>query len=138
MNPEITPDTSLYTPGTVAFARALVAVADARERGEAVERAWREDTRQVWLPTSHLPPDAGRHMDYRVKPKPVVTKRTEYVLYIPKGGSTLKSLRNEVGVYATRDGALACAGGYGGSVLIQQRMVTLHDGVVVSIEERAV
>lgn len=128
---DIVPDTSRYeNPINKGMARAKVA--EAQERGEPIQMA---PLGGDFGPPSVVPYEFNGHAssEYRVKPEPVVTRKTEWKLYVPQpnGDSAFDHPANRAGTFNSRAEALRAAGPFDGFVLIVDEYVTYHDGVEV-------
>lgn len=125
---DIEPDTSKYlNPVNKGVARAKCA--EAQREGSAVEMTLYDG---VWVRLGTLDFGGAESAEYRVKPTPVITEKTEWHLYVPRGGVTMRSKDNFVDRFACRALALVRAEAYLGWALIDQVQVTYEDGKEVS------
>lgn len=131
---DIKPDTSLYSSDPE-LSIALAKVIQAKESGVATEGRFK--AAGSWDDSGWRFSDLN-NCEYRVKPEPVVTEKTEWKLYVPMPGGDEKfdHPANLVNTFNTRAAALGAAKSYVGFVLISGEVVTYHDGVEVSREVR--
>lgn len=133
---DIVPDTSRYeNPINKGMARAKVA--EAQERGEPIQMApFGGDFGIAGVVLYEF--NGHESSEYRVKPEPVVTTKSEWKLYVPRplGKGEFDCPANLVNTFNSRSAALDAAKTYVGFVLISEEVVTYHDGVEVSREVR--
>lgn len=131
---KIEADTSKYD----AKADRILAAAEcikAQAAGKDVQSRRRRESSQ-WVGGGSWSFDNLEGMDYRVKPEPVVTYRTEWAIYVPKGGEgAFNHPLNRVSrTFPSREAAFEYARRCVGYLLVVQEDVRLVDGKEVSRE----
>lgn len=127
-------DTSKYsTP-----ADRILAAAEcikAQDAGKIIQR--RSHGSDQWVGTGGWYFDGLQDADYRVKPEPIVEYRTDWVVYVPKGGQgAFNHPLNRVSkTFPSREAAIEYAGRCVGYLLIVPVKVRLVDGKDVAREE---